>query len=238
MAERVVLRRALPRDLLGVRAVSETHRQIVTRVLEKEAVGKLSARVAQLEADVAALKRCVPNGTSTFRWEEGEYEGAWQGHLLEDTCPEEAWYEKRPHGRGSWTGANGSVYEGSYVDGQRHGEGKFTYPDGGFYVGGFERGKKSGAGKYTDPRGVVVYDGQWKDKEHGEGKFIYPGGETYEGQFVMGKKEGKAVYTEPSGNRYEGEFVDGKREGKGRYTYPDGSVAHDGMWKDGQPVHG
>ena len=66
MAGRVVPARALPRAHLAVRAVSETHRQIVAQVLEREVVGKLLARVAELEADVAALQRRVPNGTSTF----------------------------------------------------------------------------------------------------------------------------------------------------------------------------
>lgn len=43
-------------------------------------------------------------------------------------------------------------------------------------------------------------------------------------------------FTDPSGVVYEGEFVDGQREGWGKYTNPGGKVAHEGYWKDNNPV--
>ena len=164
MAERVMLRRALPRDLLGVRAVSETHRQIVAEVLERETVGKLLARVAELEADVAALKRLVPHGTSAFEWEDGQYEGEWQGHLLDEDCPEEVWYVKRPHGHGEWTGEGDELYTGDWRDGAYNGAGRLI-KWGSMYVGDFMNGVPHGQGRWTS------VDGTWREGRLVEGRF-------------------------------------------------------------------
>ena len=105
--------------------------------------------------------------------------------------------------------------------------------------GGWLEGKKHGRGTLKAADGKLIYEGDFeKDKEHGQGRLITPNGGVYEGQFEHGKKTGKAKYTDPSGLTYEGEFVDGQREGYGKYTNPDGTVAHEGMWKQNQPVTG
>ena len=194
-----------------------------------------------------AWKNGDMNGKGTYYYADGNlYEGQWkegnrqgEGTLtwFDGQQYTGQWKDDTMSGLGKYCFLNGSIYHGEYTNGLRQGKGKFTYADGGIYEGDFVKGKKSGHGTYTDPRGVEVYVGQWQDKEHGEGKFVFPNGEIYEGQFVQGKKEGHAVYTEPSGNKYEGAFVAGKRQGQGKYTYPDGSIAHEGLWEDGQPVN-
>ena len=165
MAGRVVPARALPRAHLAVRAVSETHRQIVAQVLERQVVGKLLARVAELEADVAALQRRVPNGTSTFEWQAGEYQGEWEGHLLDEDCPEEVWYVKRPHGRGQWTGSGGEeLYTGDWRDGNYNGAGRLM-KWGSMYVGAFQNGVPHGRGRWASR------DGHWREGRLVEGRF-------------------------------------------------------------------
>ena len=127
----------------GLRAVME-------QGLEREVVGTLMARVRELEAEVAALKSQspVPRGTSRFEWEDGDYQGEWQGRRLEDDdgeCPEEVWYQKRPHGRGEWQGANGDTYTGQWREGNYHGTGRQeTGPH--VYQGEFKDGGGSPAG--------------------------------------------------------------------------------------------
>ena len=62
------------------------------------------------------------HGKGTFRWQaEGPmagaiYNGAFQNGVIE--------------GKGKTSFADGSKYEGTYVDGQRHGRGTFTSPEG------------------------------------------------------------------------------------------------------------
>jgi hypothetical protein len=50
------------------------------------------------------------------------------------------------------------------------------------------------------------------------------------------EREGRGKITYANGNVYEGEYKNDKMEGRGKYTFADGRVAHDGMWRDGQPA--
>ena len=45
----------------------------------------------------------------------------------------------KPHGKGTYTFANGAKYVGELKDDHFHGQGSLTFPDGGKYVGGMER---------------------------------------------------------------------------------------------------
>ena len=57
--------------------------------------------------------------------------------------------------------ADGSVYEGSWLDGERHGSGALTYNSGATYVGEYARGLKEGNGTYTWPDGAK-YEGEYR----------------------------------------------------------------------------
>jgi hypothetical protein len=83
------------------------------------------------------------------------------------------------------TYADGTVYEGGFVEGQREGEGTITRPDGFTYTGG------------------------WRDGElHGMGTATYRNGDVYEGMFAMGQRQGEGTM------RYaaDGEVVTGTWE--------------------------
>ena len=60
--------------------------------------------------------------------------------------------------------------------------------------------------------------------------------DRYQGEWKDGKQHGQGTYTFASGSKYQGEFKDGDFNGQGIKTLADGSIAHNGEWKDGQPV--
>lgn len=69
------------------------------------------------------------------------------------------------HGKGAYTLANGTRYEGEFLNDKLVGEAKINYPDGSIYVGSVLNGKP-----------------------HGRGVYIYSNGDRYEGEFIDGKR--------------------------------------------------
>jgi hypothetical protein len=70
---------------------------------------------------------------------------------------------------------DGSIYEGSWIDGKRHGEGRCSFLDGGVYIGDFREGSFHGQGKMTWSDGGS-YAGAWCYGEmHGHGVELRPG---------------------------------------------------------------
>lgn len=51
---------------------------------------------------------------------------------------------------GTYTGCNGSVYEGNFCDNRFHGRGSYTWPDGRVYTGMWKEGKMHGRGQYMN----------------------------------------------------------------------------------------
>jgi hypothetical protein len=71
--------------------------------------------------------------------------------------------------QGKMTYPDGSIYEGSWIDGKRHGKGRCSFLDGGVYFGDFREGDFHGEGKMTWSDGGS-YAGAWFDGEmHGHG---------------------------------------------------------------------
>ena len=114
------------------------------------------------------------------------------------------------NGKGKFTQADGSVYEGDFLNGQRTGKGKATWADGN------------------------VYEGDWKaDQVTGKGKYTWADGDVYEGDFLNGQRTGKGKFTQADGSVYEGDFLNGQRTGKGKITFANGLVAR-GVFQDGE----
>ena len=61
-----------------------------------------------------------------------------------------------------WTGSNGDVYEGQYVDGLIEGFGVYRWASGSKYEGNCKAGKRHGQGVWTGSNGNV-YEGQYVD---------------------------------------------------------------------------
>ncbi len=67
-----------------------------------------------------------------------------------------------PNGQGNIVYADGTRYEGSFLDGVFHGHGRLTYADGRSFVGEFAHGKREGYGTLFDAAGAVLQEGLYK----------------------------------------------------------------------------
>ncbi len=89
--------------------------------------------------------------------------------------------------------ADGSTYEGEFLEGKRHGRGKLKLSNGDFYEGQFRNGAFNGTGKYTFGNAQAVkYEGEFVNGQaHGEGKITHlQTGSVYTGKFVNNMKQG------------------------------------------------
>ena len=111
-------------------------------------------------------------------------------------------------GRGTFTWANGAVYEGEWKNNKREGKGTYKWSNG------------------------DVYEGDWKDnRPNGQGTLKTVAGMQYKGGFVDGLEE---VQTDKNGNRFEGFFKQGKKNGPFVETDKDGKVIKKGTYKFGR----
>ena len=155
-------------------------------------------------------------------------------------------------GTGTYTGADGSRYEGVYVEGKPHGPGIYTWADGARYKGRFHAGMMHGRGTYTSPDGRAqtcawrnnkVISGTCKYRLEGAAE---PSTSPVSEMLATPKQEppsiarripdinnlriprgydvvGTGTYTGADGSRYEGMYVEGKPHGPGIYTWADGA---------------
>lgn len=132
-------------------------------------------------------------------------------------------------GDGIFAYADGSRYEGHFLNSRLDGQGTFYYPSGDKYVGGFRN-------NYSHGKGVFYYaDGTQTAGEWVDGEFY---GEAWE---AMGKEgciagdciNGKGTYVYKDGAaKYEGYFKNGTASGRGLCHYVNGEY-YDGMWENG-----
>lgn len=123
---------------------------------------------------------------------------------------------------------------GGFLNGLPHGHAKYYYGDGSLaYDGQFENGDRT-FGKQYD-KGILVYEGQWKNKMyHGNGKYYKNGFLYYEGEFAANAEHGRGkFYNEAGYVRIEGESKNGKLDGPAKMYYPNGQVDFDGEFKKG-----
>lgn len=139
------------------------------------------------------------------------------------------------NGFGKYLFANGTIYEGYFVNGKANGKGKVSYKDGGSYVGDLIDGKMEGRGVFLSANGNT-YDGGWSNNlRSGQGtQTLKASGEVYVGQFAGDKRNGKGKSTYKNGDTYDGDWVNGLREGQATYTFPNGSYYIGGFLKDKQ----
>jgi hypothetical protein len=120
-------------------------------------------------------------------------------------------YNLNPHGRGTMTFPDGTVYVGDFNDGNKSGRGKIEYADGSVYDGEFSEDAPHGHGTYTTTRGV--YDGQiYYGHKVGRGKMTFANGDVYDGIFKNDKIGGQGVLTKHDGTVVQGNFR-GKKDG-------------------------
>ncbi|CAM9734403.1 unnamed protein product [Scytosiphon promiscuus] len=71
--------------------------------------------------------------------------------------------KKNAKGYGILTYPSGTVYEGSWLEGQRSGKGTLKHKSGSKYVGDFIIGVFHGRGRFESAHLKVVYEGWWRD---------------------------------------------------------------------------
>jgi hypothetical protein len=118
------------------------------------------------------------DGRGTYRGDGGEYHGdpqresnsqspgppgAQPAHQEIDSSHLAAgeWKAGRMEGRGTYTYADGAVYEGEFRHGMKSGKGTFTHADGECYDGEWSVGLKDGQGTEKYGNGDM-YAGEWK----------------------------------------------------------------------------
>ena len=114
------------------------------------------------ESDRVHVKRLVDQIRHLITKTEEKYEGEYNE-------------EGQRHGKGTYTFADGAIYEGDFKDGNYHGKGTYTYASGAIYEGDYKDGKKHGKGVLRGPDGAIIHSGDWKDgKPYGESYPLQP----------------------------------------------------------------
>ena len=119
-----------------------------------------------------------------------------------------------PHGVGTWTLPNGTRYVGNFIKGVRSGLGKIEYADadGTVYEGDFLDEAPHGRGVITTAEGR--YEGQlYAGSKHGLGKMTFADGRVYEGNFKDDRIDGAGTLTKADGTVVTGNFRETESDG-------------------------
>ncbi len=107
------------------------------------------------------------------------------------------------------TYADGSTYEGGYLNFKKHGKGTISFSNGETYNGNWLEGLKDGSGVYIWADGSQ-YIGNWHlDRMNGEGVHIAPNGSKYSGSWQENLMHGSGTYEYDNGSVYKGEWCQG-----------------------------
>jgi hypothetical protein len=126
------------------------------------------------------------------------------------------WYNDIAHGCGVLEKKDGTRYLGKWRDGKLHWtKNQIQFTDGSLYEGSLINGEVTGKGTMMYSNGDV-YQGEWKKgKWHGEGAVKYTKGEIYKGEFSENERCGKGKCKWPSGLIYDGEWKEDTLHGNG-----------------------
>eukprot|EP01032_Pedospumella_encystans_P012512 gene12512-14472_t len=130
--------------------------------------------------------------------------------------PGEFAYGRLHNAQGTYVMKDGTMYEGTWVDGVFDGVGQVTRADGHVQAGEYRSGRiHTGYGSFVTPDGAV-YTGAIQNAERtGEGKVAYPEGKTLEGEFHQGRLyEGTATMIGKANKRLQVDTIEGKFEGR------------------------
>jgi len=142
------------------------------------------------------------------------------------------------HGLATYSGPDGTIYEGQFCEGLRQGGGQLHVRGTG-YSGQFFKGVRHGVGRYRSPK--VAYSGHYsEDQRHGPGllrEFGQNGEESvYEGEFVASMRQGQGKF-KSSVCSYAGSWNRNVRYGHGRQTWHATGDSYEGLWQ-GDKMHG
>ncbi len=120
----------------------------------------------------------------------------------------------------------------------RHGQGICFYGDGSVYKGSWFDGQWGGVGNgiLRTVNGEILF-GQFTAekghlKDHSWAQIKYANGDVYMGNIVKGKKQGRGSYYYRNGEIYEGDWDDNIRHGKGSLICKKGNQCRGEFNKD------
>ena len=147
------------------------------------------------------------------------------------------------HGKGVYIYADGSEYQGEFIDGLICGRGEYKDVNGRSYVGEWANNMREGRGDEVDEGGRRYSGFFHNDLKHGNGTIKWPNDRCYEGMWTKGEKHGWGKERIPADmygkawTEYEGEFRMGREKiGLGKFVSANGDV-YDGQWEN-QMRHG
>ena len=132
--------------------------------------------------------------------------------------------------------ADGRRYQGTFIEGQMQGYGTLEWPNGDVYVGTFNGNAITGTGTFFWQSGNVTYEGTLEDgQRHGLGVMRWPDGRRYDGAFRDNERHGFGVYRNADGSIYRGFFEADQRHGEGVFITVNG-VKEFQQWNAGEIV--
>lgn len=150
--------------------------------------------------------------TYTGQWKKGKIKGHGTFRFNNGTVMEGDWTDMGT-GTGYMLFADGTRYEGTFVNGLCHGQGLKIWPNGNRYEGSFAQGHMSGKGTIKFHTGEI-YTGMWvNDHRQGFGEATYPDGAHYSGNWFLDRFDGQGTYTTPDGDVLQGNWKQGQLEG-------------------------
>jgi hypothetical protein len=121
-----------------------------------------------------------------------------------------------------------------YANGKKEGFGKYTWADGSTYEGDWVDNRINGRGVYLWKDGRRFY-GEWINNDmEGLGVYFWADGRRYEGQYDKDKKSGFGLYYWTDGRHYAGWWSSGKQHGLGVYLDPKKGKMKYGLWEGGK----
>jgi hypothetical protein len=174
-----------------------------------------------LKAGLNALSSLNTQYTST-QTEEPEDDSKSIRRALDTSEPNR--FEHPTNGEGAYTFSDGSVYRGSFVDGECSGKGTITFSNGDIYTGDFLNDLLHGHGTLKYRKGGT-YVGEFQaDMRWGKGTRIYQNGDEYTGDFVQDLRVGTGILKYKSGGSYDGEFVNDQIHGNGTMIFQNNDI--------------
>jgi hypothetical protein len=208
---------------------------LVERLLERDGT-RLNKKVYEKYLKLEKMPIPNTNQIKLLRLKNGIYYGG-----VDD--------EDRQTGLGALMGADGTIFEGYYLEGMRVGKGRLVKANGELYIGDFNH---EGIVSGEFHKDSFTYIGNFSnDVPERQGKEIYQDGGVFIGEFSSGFKVRQGEHTFPDGavvsgrwgedgsglehgeyrfteeHKYKGDFKDGQFNGLGCYEWP-GKVVYEG----------
>ena len=113
------------------------------------------------------------------------------------------------NGFGTYTDANGIIFEGYFIDAKKEGKGILTFPSGDVVEGEFHNNNLNGYAvfKYANSD---LFEGFYVENEKVRGKYTYQSGNIFDGDFKDNEKFKGTYFFAKTGNLYSAEFLNKK----------------------------